>query len=206
MTSINDISDLARILRANPEWADILRDILLGNELLQLPKQLAEFVSATNNNFQMVYQRMENLESGQVRLEGTFTELQAGQARLEGDVTELKAGQARLESGQTVLTSRLGNLIGSDYERQVADSIPRRIRHYVNTRRPRVVYGRAIQHSSNIPDLLSEAVDRNAITDDLLATDLILLDETPLYIGCEVAVTAYNHDVLRSKRRARILE
>ena len=38
MTTINDIHDLARILRENPDWAETMRGILLGKELLELPQ------------------------------------------------------------------------------------------------------------------------------------------------------------------------
>ena len=46
MTNINDISDLVRILRENPDWTDILRGILLSRELLELPTKFPELVAA----------------------------------------------------------------------------------------------------------------------------------------------------------------
>ena len=35
MTTINDISDLIRILRDDPAWADAVRSVLLSQELLR---------------------------------------------------------------------------------------------------------------------------------------------------------------------------
>ena len=41
-TAINDISDLARILKEHPEWAETLRSLLLTRELVELPEKVAQ--------------------------------------------------------------------------------------------------------------------------------------------------------------------
>ena len=41
-TTINDISDLARILAERPEWAETLRSLLLSREVLTQPEKLAQ--------------------------------------------------------------------------------------------------------------------------------------------------------------------
>ena len=46
MTTINTIEDLARILRDQPTWAEVLRALLLTQELLDLPGQFDRFVEA----------------------------------------------------------------------------------------------------------------------------------------------------------------
>ena len=196
MTTINDISDLAQVLRDNPQWADVIRGILLGEELLKTPERVAALVSAARTT----NRRLDLLEAGQKRLE-------AGQE-------ELKSSMSRLEAGQETLTSRLGNIIGTDYERQIARSVPRRFRRYLNVHRPRAVYAKTVPDFTGIPDLLDDAVENGTISDeeadDLLAVDLILLGSSPqgdpAYITCEIAVTAYDHDVTRAKRRAQVLE
>ena len=40
--TINDISDLARILEEHPEWAETLRSLLLTREVLELPEKVAQ--------------------------------------------------------------------------------------------------------------------------------------------------------------------
>lgn len=45
-TSITDIVDLTRILNEQPEWRDAVRSILLGQELMDLPRRLGEFMPA----------------------------------------------------------------------------------------------------------------------------------------------------------------
>lgn len=76
--TINDISDVARILRERPEWLDVLRGIIIGEELLSVPQQLAEltqrvndFVQATNENFGSVYGRLDRLEGRFSNFEGS---------------------------------------------------------------------------------------------------------------------------------------
>ena len=88
-TDINNIADLLRILKEQPEWVQALRGALLSEELLSLPERLAEFVQATDRNFQLVHQRLD---------------------RLETDVAELKTDMGELKTAQTETNRRLGNL------------------------------------------------------------------------------------------------
>ena len=62
MTTINNITDLACILREEPEWAEPIRSLLLSQELLELPNRFAEFVQLTNRSLELVYKRLDNIE------------------------------------------------------------------------------------------------------------------------------------------------
>ena len=62
MTNINDIADLEQILQDHPEWRDTIRGLIVGEELANLPQDLATFIEATNENFKLVHQRLERLE------------------------------------------------------------------------------------------------------------------------------------------------
>ena len=42
MTTINDIADLVRVLRENPEWLDTLRGVLISDDLGTVPASLKE--------------------------------------------------------------------------------------------------------------------------------------------------------------------
>ena len=238
MTDINNVTDLAQVLRDNPQWRDIIRAILLGDEMLEIPGRFAEMVKV----MEMVIERLDRLEERQARLEerqdrmeqrqdrmeSDITELKEGQARLESDVAELKEGQARLEAGQArlesdvtdlktgqeTLSSRLGNLIGSDYERRAAQSARRLARLGLGVRRARVLLARTVPDRNEIPELLDEATENGTVSDDeaddLLLADIVLLGEdaggNPAYAVCETAVAVYNDDVTRARRRAAILE
>ena len=189
MTNINDIADLAQVLQDNPQWRDIIRGILLGDEMLEIPGRVAALVSVT----EMIVQKLERLDAGQARLE---------------------ASVARLESGQANLSSRFGNIIGSDYERRAAQSARRLVRLGLEVHRARVLLAKTAPDRNETPELLNEATENGTVSDDeaddLLLADIILMGEgaggAPAYAVCEAAVTLYDHDVLRAKRRAGILQ
>ena len=189
VTNINDIADLAQVLQDNPQWRDIIRAILLGDEMLEIPGRIADLISVN----EMIVERLERLESGQAKLE---------------------SGQARLESGMTNLSSRFGNIIGSDYERRAAQSARRLVRLGLGIRRARVLLAKTAPDRNEIPELLNEAAENGIVSDDeaddLLLADIILTGEgaggETAYAVCETSVTLYDHDVLRAKRRAGILQ
>ena len=72
MTTINDINDLARILREQPEWVDTLRSLLLTQELLELPSRVAELVQA----IEAMNQRLDGMGGRLDSLEGRFSNLE----------------------------------------------------------------------------------------------------------------------------------
>jgi hypothetical protein len=74
MTTINDVSDLVRILRDQPEWAETIRGVLLSRELLDLPDRFARFVDLTDRNFQAVNSRLDRLESGVAEFKASVDE------------------------------------------------------------------------------------------------------------------------------------
>jgi exonuclease VII small subunit len=252
VTNINDIADLAQVLQDNPQWRDIIRAILLGDEMLEIPGRIADLISIN----EMIVERLERLEAGQAKLESSQTRLEAGQAKLESSQTRLEsgqaklessqtrleagqaklessqtrlesgqaklessqtrleAGQARLESGMTNLSSRFGNIIGSDYERRAAQSARRLVRLGLGIRRARVLLAKTAPDRNEIPELLNEAAENGIVSDDeaddLLLADIILTGEgaggETAYAVCETSVTLYDQDVLRAKRRAGILQ
>ena len=48
MTTVNNIADILRIIREQPEWGEALRAALLSKEVLELPHTLAELAQATD--------------------------------------------------------------------------------------------------------------------------------------------------------------
>ncbi len=103
MTTINDITDLIRLLREDPTWTETLRNLLLTKELVELPETLSAFVTETRGNFRTVNQRLESLEAGQAEMQANITTLQAGQAEMQANITTLQAGQAEMQANITTL-------------------------------------------------------------------------------------------------------
>ena len=96
MTTINNIGDLVRILKEQPEWADTIRSILLTEELLNLPARFAEFVQLTQESNRIINERLTQIDTRVDRLE-------TGQA-------ETNRRLESLETAQTETNQRLGRL------------------------------------------------------------------------------------------------
>lgn len=232
MTTINDISDLARIIREQPEWADTIRTLLLGRELLELPNRFAEFVELTTRNFQLVNERLERLESDVSGLKSDMTEVKSDVSGLKADMTEVKEDVSGLKTDVSSLKSdmaevkgrlntiegrlnridgRVDNALGSNYELKVRDNTGAIIGHLI--RRIKVLKGRAAD-SSEFEELLEDAQEIGVITGEqsrqIQWVDLVLsgrrrADDAEVYLAAEVSITIGDSDILRAAERAAIL-
>lgn len=186
--TINDISDVARILRERPEWLDIIRSIVVGEELLSVPQQLAEltgrvsdltqqvndFVQATNENFSLVYERLDRLEATLARLEGRFS-----------------------------------NFEGNDYERRVRNRLLFRATLRFNLNQPILAMVQDRQSAPELNSIIHRAIQSGAITEDdatdIYNADIIIKDEDNRYLLAEVSITADETDLSRAVRRSELL-
>jgi hypothetical protein len=200
MTTVNHFTDILRIIREQPEWADALRSALLSQELLEMPQTLAEFAKATN-------QRLATLE-------GDVADLKAGQARLEAGQAKLEAGQARLEAGQARLEGQIGNLRGPAYQLKVGNNVATIVRRPLGIERVRVLKGYKTSDDMAFHDLIDAARRQGLITeqqwDDVGNLDIVLqgqrvADRSTVYAALEVSITAADSDINRAASRADIL-
>ena len=192
-TSMNDIVDFVRILNEQPEWADTIRGILLGQELLALPRQLAQFVQATNERLG--------------RLETDVADLKAGQARLENSVGQLDTRVGRLEG-------KVGRLEGSDLEREVHVNIVNIAGRGLGLNRSRVLQSKIIPRGTELQDAIDDAEEQGIITEDqgshLELSDVIIAarrksDRQECYVVAEVSAGVRNDDITRARDRAQTL-
>ena len=98
MTTINDIEDFVRVLQEHPDWLATVRALVLGEELMRLPEQLAQFIAATDRNFQLVNQRLERLESDVAGLKADVGGLKTDMTGVKSDVGGLKTDMAGVKS------------------------------------------------------------------------------------------------------------
>ena len=186
-TSMNDIVDFVRILNEQPEWADTIRGILLGQELLDLPRQLAQFVQATNERLG--------------RLETDVADLKAGQARLENSVGQLDTRVGRLEG-------KVGRLEGSDLEREVHGNIVNIASRGLGLNRARILQSKIIPRGTELQDAIDDAEEQGIITEDqgshLELSDVIIAarrksDRQECYVVAEVSLGS--NDGARSRAK-----
>ena len=120
-TTINDISDLARILAERPEWSDTLRSLLLTKEILDLPTDLAQLTRVVNDFIQEQREINQRTDARLARLEQVVNDFIQEQreinqraderlARLEEIAASSNARLARLEEIAASSNARLARL------------------------------------------------------------------------------------------------
>ena len=96
-TTINDISDLARILAERPEWSDTLRSLLLTKEILDLPTALAELTRVVNDFIQDQRETNQRADERLARLEEIAASSNERLTRLEEIAAHSEQRLTRLE-------------------------------------------------------------------------------------------------------------
>src|SRR5437667_3139521 len=88
--TVEEFRDLVRILEEKPEWRAELRRLVLTEELLSLPEQLAALRAETERRFQEMAATVDKLAREVARLGIGMGDLQRTQKRLIIDVADLK--------------------------------------------------------------------------------------------------------------------
>ena len=181
MTTINNIADLVRILKDQPEWAESIRSILLSQELLDLPAQFANFVQLTSQNLELVHERLGHLETAQTET------------------------NQRLNSPE----GETGNLKGSDYERKVRYGVLHRAQDRLGLDNAYLALTQNDPRATQLGSIVNRAIRSGAISleesEDLHNADIIISDQVNRHLVVEVSLTADTDDIIRAKRRASIL-
>ena len=190
MTTINDISDLVRILRDDPAWAEAVRSVLLTQELQSLPERFDRFVELTRENNELVNRRLERLEEGQQRLE-------EGQQRLEREIETLKTD--------------VGTLKGSDIERRARENILNIVKDELGLSRGSILLARGRNTDPEFLGYINNAEVLSLITeeqaDHVLLADIIIRarrveDRRYVHGVFEVSRTIGQNDIQRARDRA----
>ena len=187
MTSINDISDLIRVLQEHPEWRQALRGIILDEDLTRLPQQVDE-------RFDQVEQRFDQMDQRFDQMDQRFDQMDDRLNHTNG---------------------RLDNMTGTNYEIKVEKNIRSVAPQQMGLRSVRVVHGTLSGMDSNLQHAIEQAADNGTVTWEeasaLMAVDLIFEARTrtagtPAHVTAEISITAGTQDVTRAKDRAQILE
>ena len=194
MTTIRDISDLVRILKEEPEWADILRGVLLSQELLDLPHTFAKFVETHREQMNAIYHRLEALEAGQARLEST---------------TE------RLEHAVNAMHDEMGYLSGANFQRRAGIISDRIAERDFGLRDTRLIHHIDHPEVNELNTLLGRAAESDTL--DFTEEDAFEVSSAlavvrgtgpggqPEYLLVEASVTAAPEKVANAARRADLL-
>ena len=218
-TTINDIADLVRILREQPEWADTVRGILLGREVIELPKLFAEFAELTRQNFQLLREQQKaDIAEVKADISGVEAEVSGVKTEMDGlktEVSGLKTEVSSLNVRVTRLEGKMDNALGTNYQNKVVRNLHSILGQHQNLTRVKVLRGYQNDPDADFMEQLYQAEEQGIIThqqsNDLLLVDIICIGrrrdnrdaEIPLAI--ETSITIGDNDVVRAARRAEIL-
>ncbi len=200
MTTIGTFDDIVRALREQPELRDTVRQLVLTEEVLELPQKLADLAQQVQELAAAVANLTRRLDDF---IETTNRNFQTVNERLD-----------RLEANVGSLNDKVANLNGSDAERRAQDSILNIAKDELGLTRGTVLMSRV--HKVD-PQLLADAERaeaRGVVTeeeiDNLLVTDIIIRarrtsDRQYVYAAIEVSRTIHDHDISRAGSRARTL-
>ena len=183
--TVEEFRDLVRILEEKPEWRAELRRLVLTEELLSLPEQVAALRAETERRFQEMAATVDKLAREVARLGIGMGDLQRTQKRLVIDVADLK---------------------GDSLERRYRERAPAYFGGLI--RRARALT------TEDLDELLEPAVDRGHLSEDeakeVLHSDVVVRgrrreDDSEVYLVVEVSSGVGPGDVERAARRAEIL-
>jgi hypothetical protein len=112
--TVDDFHDLIRLVETRPEWRAELRRLVLTDELLTVPDQLAALRARSEEQFQALAEAQQRTDLQLTTLTERVTALTVAQERTDSQltalterVTALAAAQERMDSQLTALTERV---------------------------------------------------------------------------------------------------
>ncbi len=182
---VEDFHDLIRLLETRPEWRADLRRLVLSDELLALPEQIALLRADTERRFQ---------------------ELLEAQRRTDAQIAAMTQAIQELTADEKIYRKDIGDLKGEVLEARYQRLAPA----YVG----RLVRRAHVLSAAELVELLENAVEQGTLTEeeknDALLTDVVVRgrrkeDGAPVYLAIEVSWGVGPYDVERAAYRATLL-
>ena len=220
--TVNDLRDLLRLLREQPDWLSEVRRVVLAEELLALPRELAEVQRRTDERFAELAEAIKQLtlrfEEAQRRNDERFEEAQRSNDERFAELAEFQRRTderfAELAEAIRQLTLRFeeaqqrndnqfadirGKLLEIEYRNKIGAIFGGRLR------KPRVVDAGDVWDM--LRDQLGEAEIRRIVAADLIVRGGLLRaqGEGELWLVVEVSSVIDRNDVARAAERAALL-
>ena len=215
MTTINDISDLIRVLQEHPEWRQALRGIILDEDLTRLPQQVDQRFDQVDQRFDQVDQRLDQVDQRLDQVDQRLDQMDQRFDQVDQRFDQMDQRFDQMDDRLNHTNGRLDNMTGTNYEIKVEKNIRSVAPQQMGLRSVRVVHGTLSGMDSNLQHAIEQAADNGTVTWDeasaLMAVDLIFEARTrtagtPAHVTAEISITAGTQDVTRAKDRAQILE
>ena len=230
-----DTLGIIREIESDPALRAQLRAVLLGDEVLALPAQIAQLVEgqrALQAAVSTLLARQDRLEAAQDRLEAAQDRLEAAMAALAESQQQLLARQDRLEAAMATLmenqsrmdatitqllehqerTDRRLDRLEADVAALNGSDLERRVREWPQRYLPEDLRGLRIMTPQDLDSLL-DRLDRQALLSAaerkrLTRTDVLAsarVGTSRVTVVAEVSVRLHREDVTRAAESSRIL-
>ena len=194
MTTVDTIDDIIRILREQPEAKEAIRRLILTDELLRLPQQIAEIAA--------IVQRTAEIQDRHTRFLEQHTR----------DIGELKSDTSELKSDASTLKSDTSELKrDSSWLKGLAAFIPTERRYQIIALDMGLEPVRLLDPGEIVRMTMTEAAlefdqsDLNSFRD----CDLIIAAQSPsdgdCYIAVQVSYTVDHSDISRAIKHAEMV-
>ena len=124
MTTINTMQDLTRLLRENLEWRDEVRQLLLTQELLELPQRFAEYTKVTDKRLDSIEYKLDTLTENVNALTTRVDTLTENVNALTTRVDTLTENVNALTGTVNTLSGRVDSLRGYALEQRLPTQLP----------------------------------------------------------------------------------
>ena len=219
--TVEDFQDLVQLLDERPQWRSELRRLVLSDEYLALPEQLAEFRRDMEQRFLEVEKQIAELrrEVADLRrdMEQRFVEVEKQIADLRREVADLRRD---MEANFHRVDAQIGQLqvetkaLRNDVGQLKGENLERRYRERAHAYFGRLLRKCRVLGSQELSDLLEEAADRGVLSqsdrDDVSWADVIVrgrwrADGRQVMVLAEVSWVVDRNDVRRAVDRAALL-
>ena len=218
--TVEDFHDLVQLLEERPQWRAEMRRLVMSDEYLAVPEQIAELQRQTAElqrqtgeiQRQTAELQRETAELGrrleQLRLdmERRFNDVDEKIDRLQGDVGQLKGDVGQLKGDMGQLRGDVAQLKGNDLERRYRE----RAYSYFG----RLIHKSRIIEPQKLYEMLDEAIERGVLSqrdrDQVGLADLVMrgrwiADGRQVMVLAEISALVDLNDVQRAVDRAALL-
>ena len=211
--TVEDFRDLVQLLEERPQWRAEIRRLVLSDEYLAVPEQIAELQRQTaelQRETTELGRKSEQLrlEVAELRrdMERRFNDVDEKIDRLQGDVGQLKGDVGQLKGDMGQLRGDVAQLKGNDLERRYRE----RAYSYFG----RLIHKSRIIEPQKLYEMLDEAIERGVLSqrdrDQVGSADLVMrgrwiADGRQVMVLAEISALVDLNDVQRAVDRAALL-
>ena len=208
--TVEDFHDLVRLLEERPEWRAEMRRLVLSDEYLAVPEQIAEFRRDAEQRFREVDEQLAEVRREVAEVRQEVAELRQEVAELRRD-TESQFSRVVLQIGQLQTDMKA---VKDDVAQLKGENLERRYRERAHAYFGRLIRKTQVVTAEELSGMLEDAEGRGVLSasdrDEVGWADLVLrgrwrADDRHVMVLAEISSVVDRHDVLRATDRATLL-